>query len=274
VIHYSEFTPSPSLFPFVECIWTLKSHNSFFKERELIIPGGRIEMIFNLSSPLHWIDSKDLSVTQSCAGSYVLGPRNRPFFAEQKGLVHLFGVRFRHGGLASFTAMPMSLLMNERIPLNQLFGPDADALTEQLFEANDEQTSVAKVECFLNKRLQSDLNARQTLKLISLVKKNGSLLSGESLSEATGVHYKKLERIFSRYTGYNPKNFSRVIRFYKTLQQMKKSPSSLTSIGLDSGYYDQPHFIRDFKAFTGKSPTQFHTETPAIANLLLQSRHV
>lgn len=231
-------------------------------------------MIFNLSSAVHWIDSKDLSVTQSCAGSYVLGPRNRPFYVEQKGFIHLFGVRFRHGGLASFTAMPMSLLMNEQVPLNQLFGPDADALTEQLFETDNEQAGVTKIESFLNKRLQADLNTRQTLQLISLVKRNGSLLSGENLSEATGVHYKKLERIFSRYTGYNPKNFSRVIRFYKTLQQMTKSPSSLTSIGLDSGYYDQPHFIRDFKAFTGKSPSQFHTETPAIANLLLQSRHV
>lgn len=271
MIHYSEFAPSPSLFPFVECIWTLKSPGGFFKERELIIPGGRIEMIFNLSSAVYWIDSKDLSVTQSCAGSYVLGPRNRPFFVEQKGFIYLFGVRFRHGGLASFTAMPMSLLMNERVPLNQLFGQDADALTEQLFEVDNEQENVAKIECFLNKRLQADLNTRQTLQLISLVKRNGS---GENLSEATGVHYKKLERIFSRYTGYNPKNFSRVIRFYKTLQQMTKSPSSLTSIGLDSGYYDQPHFIRDFKAFTGKSPSQFHTETPAIANLLLQSRHV
>jgi AraC-like DNA-binding protein len=55
---------------------------------------------------------------------------------------------------------------------------------------------------------------------------------------------------------------------------MKKPSNSLTGIGLDGGYYDQPHFIRDFKSFTGKSPTQFQAENPTIANLLLQSKHV
>jgi AraC-like DNA-binding protein len=274
VIHYLEFAPTPSLLPFIECLWTLKSHSNFFKKRELIIPGGRTEMMFNLSNPVDWIDSKDPSSTRTCEGSYLLGPRNRHFFVEHKGTINLIGVRFRHGGLSPFTPIPMSILMNEIIPQDQLFGKAINTLTDRLFETNEPKQNVALIENFLQKRLLPEPGARQTFQLISLVKKCESLSSLKNLTEKTGIHYKKLERVFSKYTGYNPKNFSRVIRFYKALQQMKKSSHSLTGIGLDGGYYDQPHFIRDFKAFTGKSPTQFHTENPTIANLLLQSKHV
>jgi AraC-like DNA-binding protein len=274
MIHYSEFAPTPLLLPFIECLWMLKSHSNFFKKRELIIPGGRTEMMFNLSNPVHWIDSKDLSSTRTCEGSYLLGPRNRHFFVEHKGPINLIGVRFRHGGLSPFTSTPMSILMNEIIPQDQLFGREIDTLTRQLYETDEAKQNVSLIEGFLQKRFRSEPSTRQTLQLISSVKKYESLSSPKSLSEKTGIHYKKLERIFSKYTGYNPKNFSRVIRFYKALQQMKKSSHSLTGIGLEGGYYDQPHFIRDFKAFTGKSPTQFHAENPTIANLLLQSNHV
>ena len=231
-------------------------------------------MIFNLSHPVHWIDSKDGSSTRTYEGSYLLGPRNRHFFVEHKGNIDLIGIRFRHGGLSPFTPVPMNALMNEVVSQDQLFGNASDVLTHQLSETDDAWKQIILIEDFLKKQFQSEPGAQQTIRLISEVKKCESLSSLKSLTEKTGVHYKKLERVFSKYTGYNPKNFSRVIRFYKALQQMQKPSPSLTGIGLDGGYYDQPHFIRDFKAFTGKSPTQFQSENPTIANLLLQSKHV
>lgn len=274
MIQYSEHAPVTSLLPFIECIWTLKSHSRFFNKRELIIPGGRAEMIFNLSNAVHWIDPKDSSSTRTCEGSYLLGPRNRHFFVEHKGNIDLIGVRFRHGGLSPFTTVPMSVLMNEIISQDHLFGKRIDGVAHQLYEADDVSQQIHLIEDFLKKQFQAEPSTQQTLNLISTVKKYESLSSPKSLTERTGVHYKKLERVFSRYTGYSPKNFSRVIRFYKALQQMQSHSHSLTGIGLNGGYYDQPHFIRDFKSFTGKSPTQFQTENPTIANLLLRSKHV
>lgn len=272
VIHYSEFAPPFSLLPFVECFWTLKSHRNYFNKRELIIPGGRTEMMFNLSDAVRWIDSKDSSI-RTCRGAYLLGPRNRHFFAEHMGAIDLVGVRFRHGGLSAFTPMPMNVLMNEIVSQDLLFGEEINTLTHRLAEATNATQQVSLLESFLKKQFQSEHSAPQTIRLIAEVKKCESL-SLKTLTEKTGVHYKKLERVFSKYTGYNPKNFTRVIRFYKALQQMQKPSHSLTGIGLDGGYYDQAHFIRDFKAFTGKSPKQFQVENPTIAHLLLRSQHV
>lgn len=170
--------------------------------------------------------------------------------------------------------MPMSVLMNEITSQDQLFGKDVDELLDRLFEVDEAQRMVSLIETFLMKQLQFESATFQTFKLIAEVKKCESFSSLRSVTEKTGVHYKKLERVFSKYTGYNPKNFSRVVRFYKALQRMQNPSQSLTAIGLDGGYYDQPHFVRDFKAFTGKSPTQFQAEKPTIARLLLESKHV
>jgi len=167
----------------------------------------------------------------------------------------------------------MSILINEVVQAGEVFGNEINELTFRLYERHCDLSSINLIQTFLAKSIHNEGDTRQALQLISWVKESESLPMN-ALSEKTGVHYKKLERIFSRYTGYNPKNFTRVIRFYRALQQMKTKPISLTGIGLDGGYYDQPHFIRDFKAFTGKSPSQFSTENPTIANLLLQSKHV
>jgi AraC-like DNA-binding protein len=273
MVGYSEFKPNVSLQPFIECIWSLKSTSTFFSKRERIIPGGRIEIFFNLGNPASWIDSKYPTHSHHCTGSYLLGPRNRHFFVEMTGAINMIGVRLRHGAIAAFTTMPAHNLLNQVVPLNQIFGKAADHFLDHLHETKDERQQVNMIERFLSKEVLTDSTICRTLDLISWVKKCEPTPIN-ILSDKTGIHYKKLERTFSQYTGYSPKNFSRVIRFYEALRRMKKSGSSLTCVGLNAGYYDQPHFIRDFKAFTGKSPTQFHDENPTIANLLLQSPHV
>lgn len=269
---YTEYATNFPLNSFVECIWSLKSHSRFFNKRELIIPGGRVEMIFNLSHAVSWIDSKDLSKVSRCTGSYILGPRNRHFFSEMSGAIDMIGVRFRHGGLAACTNVPAHILLNQVVPSGEIMGTGCDDLVERLFDQKNEITQINLVAEFLSKMIHHDSSLSKTLDLIAWVRRERSIPIN-LISEKTGVHYKKLERTFSQFTGYNPKNFSRVIRFYDTLRGMKRD-LSLTTLGLSSGYYDQPHFIRDFKAFTGKSPTQFQGENPTIANLLLKSPNV
>ena len=152
MIQYTELPPSAPLLPFIECFWILKSHSNFFKKRELIIPGGRIEMMFNLGSPVVWIDSKDPSSGRAFIGSYILGPRNRPFFVEQDGLIHMVGVRFRHGGLSPFIHLPMSILINEVVQADQVLGNEINGLTCRLCESDPDAASINLNSKFFRKK--------------------------------------------------------------------------------------------------------------------------
>ena len=273
MIQYLEFTPASHLLPFIECFWMLKSQGNFFKKRELIIPGGRVELIFNLGDAVEWTDSKTPAIQRSFTGAYFLGPRNRPFYVQQNHVVEALGVRFRHGGVASFISAPANILTNVVLEAYEIFGDKINDLTQRIYETSSHPTSITLIQNFLTNHIHNESDTRLTMRLISRVKESEASTL-HRLSEATGIHYKKMERLFSRYTGYNPKNFTRVIRFYKTLKEMHSKPASLTGIGLDGGYYDQPHFIREFKAFTGTTPSQFTSENPTIANFLLRSKHV
>ena len=74
---------------------------------------------------------------------------------------------------------------------------------------------------------------------------------------------KTFERKFIEQVGASPKIFSRIVRFNKAITlKMKEYKKSWTSIALDCGYFDQMHFIKDFKLFTGDTPAAFFKNTP------------
>jgi len=218
-------------------------------------------------------ESAEAAVGTVCPNAFLLGPRNRYYYMSTQGEIEMIGVRFRHGGFSPFTKIPVDAFMNQILSLRDIFGNVAENWLNKLYEAGQSQARITCIQNILSAQLQVSHDVHQALALISTVRKSESETIQEICNQ-TGVYYKKMERIFSKYTGYNPKNFSRVVRFYRSLQEMKHADTSLTSIGLYHGYYDQAHFIKDFKAFTGTSPSQFEWQGTTIANLLLSSNHV
>ena len=68
---------------------------------------------------------------------------------------------------------------------------------------------------------------------------------------------KQFERTFSKYVGVNPKKFASIVRFQNVIQINSKDKRTLSQIAIDNGYYDQSHFIHDFKSITGLTPKAF-----------------
>ncbi len=77
-----------------------------------------------------------------------------------------------------------------------------------------------------------------------------------TLAQDLGVSQDALEKHFRRIVGASPKQFATIVRVRQAVELSRQSPS-LTALALDAGYYDQSHFIRDFRAITGDAPGHF-----------------
>jgi AraC-like DNA-binding protein len=86
----------------------------------------------------------------------------------------------------------------------------------------------------------------------------------ENVASRYGITSRYLQKLFLQYTGLTPKLYSKINRFQNSLKLVTKKDTSLTSIAYDCGYFDQSHFIREFKSFTGFTPSGYSLEKSPI----------
>jgi AraC-like DNA-binding protein len=89
-----------------------------------------------------------------------------------------------------------------------------------------------------------------------------SLETVEQLSAQFNLSQRQFERKFTEYAGFTPKVYSRIIRFQSALSHYGSDYKSLTDIAYECGYYDQSHFIHEFKEFSGYHPGQYFKGRP------------
>jgi AraC-like DNA-binding protein len=272
MITYQEYPPSSVLRPYVECYWTITVDRMSSLQRELIIPGGRAELIFNFNQSLIWHDAAFPNVGVLCPIAFLLGQRNRYFYMSSNGPIDALGIRMRPGGLAQFTDIPVHHFHNIIPALQDVFGQQANTWIEILLKSPAAER-ITNTEIVLSRVCKANLETKKIMELISVVKRS-NVESVTGLCELTGLHYKKLERTFNGVTGYTPKNFVRIMRFYRSLLEMRRTKNSFTTVSLDTGYYDQSHFVHDFKQFTGITPSKFISHPGLIPDILLKSNFV
>jgi transcriptional regulator GlxA family with amidase domain len=95
-------------------------------------------------------------------------------------------------------------------------------------------------------------------------------LGVSQLADKLNIHRRNLERRFETAVGMSPKQLSRIVRLQSTLKLLEqKKYSNLTSLAYESGYYDQAHFIKDFREFTGISPKSFFANNLRLSALFI-----
>ncbi len=145
--------------------------------------------------------------------------------------------------------------------LENAMGADVDTLTKKLLHAETIEEKVNILSALLhlyfdNKKQKLDFKIRQAIEAIILSKGQESI---QLIAEKLHINLRTLERRFTNETGLSPKQFSRIIQFQSSLEQLTvKDFNKLTDIVYRNGFSDQSHFIRVFKAFTGKTPKNFH----------------
>jgi AraC-like DNA-binding protein len=255
---YQTFPPHSDLESFVKCYWTLEVPAQTDPQRQRIIPDGCIEMTFTLGDDIKRYTSETEFIIQPRA--MILGQTTDAFYIEPTGYVNTFAVRFYPYGFANFVTTPIKNLANKETSLDLLFeGKSVKELEENIIRATDVKQRIEIIENFLLDRLNDkatvDNIVKSTVDAILLTRGSTSI---NTLLKADLSKRRQLERKFFKQVGMSPKQLGKVIRLQTALKMLlNRQNESLTEIAYESEYYDQAHFIKDFKEFTGTNPKSF-----------------
>jgi len=268
-MNYQTFQPHPDLASLVKFYWTLQVPYDANNQKQKIIPDGCIEMTFNLADHIkRYTSDTDYIVHPH---PMVMGQRIKSYYIEPLGHVDSFAICFYPHGFANFINSPLKELADTETSLDVLFGEvPAKELTLKIMGAGNTQERIEIIEAFLLSKLNEDSTIDRFVKstVDALVSTKGSVPINALLKEDISKR-RQLERDFKKQIGISPKQLGRVIRLHSALQMLlNEEGESLTRIAYENEYYDQAHFIKDFKEFTGISPKEFlGNENMALSSL-------
>ncbi|GHC61113.1 AraC family transcriptional regulator [Ulvibacter litoralis] len=257
-MNYQTFQPNPDLESLISCYWTLEVPAEANSQRQRIIPDGTIEMAFILGDDIKRYTSENDFIIQPRA--MVLGQTIEPFYIEPTGYVNTFAIRFFPYGFANFVAVPLKNLANKETPIELVFGEvTAKELEQKIIKAADSNERIEIIEALLLDMLNKKTTIDNIVKITidSLLATNGSASISEILKEDLSKR-RQLERNFKKQIGVSPKQLGKVIRLQTAIKRiLNRKTENLTEIAYESEYFDQAHFIKDFKEFTGINPKEF-----------------
>jgi len=257
-MNYQTFQPHSDLASVVKCYWILEVPADINSQRQRIIPDGCIEMIFILGEDVKRYTAGDEFIIQPRA--MILGQITEPFFVEPTGYVNSFAIRFYPYGFVSFAPVPIKDLANKETPIHSLFGNTISGNLEQkIVLAKDTKERIEIIETFLLDKLKNKSTIDNIVKTaIDTIFSTGGSVSINAILKNDVSKRRQLERKFMKQIGISPKQLGKVIRMQTALQMLLDQKSeSFTAIAYESEYYDQAHFIKDFKEFTGTTPKEF-----------------
>ncbi len=262
-MQFQFFQPSGYLSNYIRnyCLMQSEPHESDMTER--VIPIDGVQIMFHYKEPFA-VYNPDNTVSRQ-PRSIISGLSNSFSDVSTSGAVGVIFVRFNTAGACNFFRFPLSEIENRSIDLSDVFYKEIRIVEELLYDQKSHEQKIKIIEDFLSSRFSPVpvYDCAVLINAIGLIRKNKGRVNTPYLAEKLSVTGKTLERKFSGYLGKTPKQFIRLIRFQQTLKDISINKDlDLTEYAYNNGYFDQSHFIKDFKAFTGLTPGEFIRKYP------------
>jgi len=255
---YFEHDPPADLAGQVVCFWTrapdVEPGNGPRIHR--VLPDGCVDIVIGFSGS---DGAGSLEVTQAMG----VGTMTRPLVLSGAMPDFYVGVRFRPGFAWSALGLPASELTDDRIGYSSL-SKTSDKDLEMLSRLRSNEERFDAIVSLVRRRLFDagtvPRSVRAAVQRITLASGN---LRVASLADDIGITRQQLARQFAHHVGIAPKTFARVVRAQAALARADAARAAYpreidwSAIACDLGYYDQPHFIDDFKALTGMTPSRW-----------------
>lgn len=189
----------------------------------------------------------------------VFGVHTARFTRVLEGAGCVFGVKFRAGGFRPFIDRPVSTLTEGSLSLQEVFAADADTLEDDVLCGVDEHAMIETATRFLVAHLPPpDANVARVANIVADIAADRSVLRVDDLVSRRGLNARALQRLFDNYVGVGPKWVINRYRLHEAIELLANGkPVDWTALALELGYFDQAHFIRDFRRLIGRTPGEY-----------------
>ena len=265
---YFQKEPAPQLSGILKSFWQIDKGDAIAVIREKIIPDGYPELIF------HYGDYYKTNINgdwQAQGPNLIAGQIRNHFFLENSGKSKIFGIKFQPWGLNELFHIEMSQLTDKVVEIPNGILETLTPVKKISICSLTFTEKVMKIEDWFVEFLSNiNLKSLKGQKAVELIIKDQGKTGLKKIQNEIGISERSLERYFKPKIGLSPKYFSRIIRFSHIFKLVQSDKIDWLDIAFLSGFYDQSHFIKNFKEFTGEDPSKYGFYEKNLANFFLK----
>jgi len=243
--------PVAALSPFIESFIIIESDEGLVNR---LLPDTAIVMAFRYMGTVSQIDNTVSSIFPTFSVSGIWGTSRRVSYNKGAGNIL---TKFKEGGAAAFLPVPLHELFETSIALEDLFEASAlSRLEEEIYFTPAIEAKVALIEQFFMHRLPRKLPDLLVSYAVDIINKADGTLPIRELANSLNLSQDAFEKRFRKTIGTTPKQFSNIVRM-KSLICLEDMNHQVVESALGMGFFDQSHFIREFRKFAGQTPRDF-----------------
>jgi AraC-like DNA-binding protein len=224
------------------------------------LPNGDTEILIDFDDGPQFIyDNESLAQVQACRHVWASGVRTKPITIPSGDGATMMVISFKKGMAAPFFPFPMSEMSDRVVDADLIWGGDFARLRERMLEAKTIDIKFEIAERFLLEKFGPRLAVDPCVAFaMGEMTSRPDRLSIARMNSKIGYSQRHFTEMFRRNVGVTPKAYLSVMRFQKAVQAIDAADAiDWKSIALDCGFYDQAHFINDFKHFSGFTPERY-----------------
>lgn len=250
-MRFDKYFPVKRLQPYIK--YFVVSENDLEKEYKVFPSTG---LVTGFQYKGHLSELRSGTVNSLASGGITGLTDSYKIFRNSAGIGTIL-VYFTETGFAHFANPPAHELFNLSLSLDDIFEKRAVMkVQESLADCKTDQERISAVELFLLSQLKSREADGLVVEAVKMIDQTGGTIKISELNKRLFISQSPLEKRFRKIVGTSPKKFASIVRFNSVLNSLGAA-NTLTELGYQHQFFDQAHFIRTFKQFTGDTPEQF-----------------
>lgn len=238
-------SPHPLLFPYIaNYTVTCPSHSAMTNEYT-ILPTASATLTYPIGNHTITGGLRGINTKAAVVGEY----------ANRQDILLL--IEFHPSGLYPLIRIPQSELLDDSFLFAQLNAKLDQEIADAVMASDDVHCLKHRLDRIFLSVLADTTIHLQTAHARRMILHAHGAINLRTLTHELFLSERQLERIFAQHLGTSIKTFSRIVRVNHALRLMQSTNASLTTTAVTAGYYDQAHFIRDFRALCGTTPHNY-----------------